>query len=221
MENKNSTPCSNFILGDCGAAIGRQYSRIMGSKRNYRDDLEANIPGQTDIGASCRDLNNRTSRPKSRGPGSRLPHPPIPSQAQIYHRSYPDRQTGLENGTAPYSTQITRSQPDTQPPMRYPIPSTSPQGARAGSRGIATPGRSSRLSSSSNQIASKSSTRFREPTTRNHIRGKQNIRAESGSTILRPNSYAYVSANDSARCGTAGSVASHRLDSSRSGKEDV
>ncbi|TGO24616.1 hypothetical protein BPAE_0098g00050 [Botrytis paeoniae] len=228
MENNNSTLRSMFTLGDCGAAIGRQCSRLWGSHRNDRDDLEAYIPGQTEPGPSIRDSNNLTSRPTpksrpgSRGLSSRLPHPPISSQAQIYHRSYPDRQTALENGTARYSTQLTRFQQNTQPPTRYPIPSPSTHRTSADSRNIATPGRSSRPSSSSSQIPSgPSSSRFRESTRKSYSRGTQRIRAGSSSTVLRPNGYAYVSTNESARCGTAGSIASHQLDNSRYGKEDV
>ncbi|KAF5872232.1 uncharacterized protein Bfra_005586 [Botrytis fragariae] len=230
MENNNSTLRSTFTLGDCGAAIGRQCSRLWGSNQNDRDNLEAYIPGQTEPGPSSRDSNRRRSHPTStscsgsRGPGSCHPNTPISSQAQIYHRSYPDRQTGLENGTARYSTQLTRFQQNTQPsmrpPMQYPIPSPRTFHTSADSRNIATAGRSSRLSSSSSQIPSgPSSSRFRESTRESYSRGTRRIRAGSGSTILRPNGYAYVSADMPTRREATAGVASHQLDDSRYGKE--
>ncbi|THV44154.1 hypothetical protein BGAL_0716g00040 [Botrytis galanthina] len=99
MENNHSTLRSMFTLGDCGAAIGRQCSRICGSSRSYRDDPEAYIPGQTGPGSSSRSPDRRkyypvpTSRSDTCGPSSRHPHLPISSQAQLYRRSYPEAQS--------------------------------------------------------------------------------------------------------------------------------
>ncbi|KAF7947458.1 hypothetical protein EAE96_008545 [Botrytis aclada] len=229
MENSNSTLSSMFALGDCGAAIGRQCGRLWGSHRNDRDDLEAYMPGRTEPGPSTRYSSNPKShsfptfQPGSHGLGSRLPQPPISSQAQLHRRSYPDRQTGLENGTARSSTQlITRFQQNIQSPMRYPTPSPSTHRTSADSRNIATPRRSSRPSSSWSQIPNgPSSSRFPESTRECYSRDTRRIQAGSNSTILRSNGYACVSAHESARRGTVGSVASHQLDESRYGKEHV
>lgn len=109
MENNNSTLRSMFTLGDCGAAIGHQCSRICGSSRSYRDDPEAYILGQTGPGSSSRSPDRRkyypipTSRSDTRGLdtrglSSRYPHPPISSQAQLYHRSYPEAQSTPSSG---------------------------------------------------------------------------------------------------------------------------
>ncbi|KAF7945624.1 uncharacterized protein EAE97_004662 [Botrytis byssoidea] len=214
-----------FTLGDCGAAIGRQCSRICGSSRSYRDDTEEYILGQTELGPFSRDSNRRrshptpTSRPDTRGPdsrglSSRHPHPPITSQAQPYHRLYPDARSRPENQTTRYPTQVPRFQEST-----YSTPSPSAQSASANSQGLATPGKSSRPSSSSRQMPSNPRTRV--STRESHSRGTQNIRARLDPMILEPNGYAYVSPSVSTRRKTAGSVANSELDESRFGKEHV
>ncbi|TGO49194.1 hypothetical protein BOTNAR_0440g00070 [Botryotinia narcissicola] len=139
MENNNSTLRSMFTLGDCGAAIGRQYSRICGSSRSYRDDTEAYIPGKTELGPSSRDSNRRrshptfTSRPDTRGPSNRHPHPPIASQAQPYHRLYPDARSRPENQTTRYPTQVPRFQESTYQSTKCFTPSPNAQSASANS----------------------------------------------------------------------------------------
>ncbi|TGO08764.1 hypothetical protein BTUL_0193g00160 [Botrytis tulipae] len=225
MENNNSTLRSMFTLGDCGAAIGRQCSGICGSSRSYRDDTEVYIPGQTELGPSSRDSNRRrshptpTSRPDTRGLSNRHPHPPISSQAQPYHRLYPDTRSRPKNETARYSTQVPRFQESTYQPIQYSTPSPSAQSASANSRGLATPGKYSRPSSSSRQMPI--SARSRVSTRESHRRGTQNIGAKSNPMILGPNGYAYVSPNVSTRRETAGTVANSQLDESRFGKENV
>ncbi|KAF7882166.1 hypothetical protein EAF00_011682 [Botryotinia globosa] len=225
MENNNSTLRSMFTLGDCGAAIGRQCSRICGSSRGYRDEREAYIPGQTELGPSSRDSNRRrshptpTSRPDTRGLSNRHPHPPISSQAQAYHRLYSDTRSRPKNETARYPTQIPRFQESTYRPIQYSTPSLSAQSVSANSRGLATPGKSSRPSGSSRQIPS--SLRSRVSTRESHSRGTQNIGAKLNPMILGPNGYAYVSPSVSTRRETAGSVANSELDESRFGKEHV
>lgn len=105
MENKTSTPGSMFTFSDWKAAVELQYGRLRGSSRNYGEDLEACISGQTRPGFSGADAYGSTPRstptscPDSHSPGTRLPHPNISSQAQFYRRSYPDRLAGSENGT--------------------------------------------------------------------------------------------------------------------------
>ncbi|TGO31997.1 hypothetical protein BHYA_0369g00040 [Botrytis hyacinthi] len=230
MENNNLTLRSMFTLGDCGAAIGRQYSRICGSSRSYRDDTEAYIPGQTELGPSIRDSNRRrshptpTSRPVSRGPdthglSSRHLHPPISSQAQPYHRLYPDARSRPKNETVRYSTQIPRFQESTYQPIQYSTPSPSAQSASANSRRLVTPGKFSLPSSSSRQMSS--IPRSRVSTRESHSRGAKNTGAKLNPTILGPNGYAYISPNVSTRRETAESGASYELDESRFEKEDV
>ncbi|TGO63104.1 hypothetical protein BCON_0015g00330 [Botryotinia convoluta] len=190
MENKNSTLRSTFTLGDCGAAIGRQYSRLWGSKRNYRSDLEACIPGQTGLGPSGRDPNSPTS------PGW----------------------TGSENKTVGRgvrsSTRLSGSQQTTQQPMQYSIPSPNSRGLATPGRS------SRPSSSSRQMPSRPSSSKSRGSIRESHSRGTQNIGAGSNSTARRRKGYEYISANTSIIHEAVGSVASYQLDNSRYGKED-
>ncbi|TGO70816.1 hypothetical protein BELL_0661g00030 [Botrytis elliptica] len=220
MENNNSTLSSMFTFSDCTAAIGRQYSRLCGSSRSYTDDLESSGRSPDRRRSSPPPTSRHDTRgPDSRGPSIRHPHPPVSSQAQPYHRPYPDGGSRTENRTAHHSMQLPRYQQDTHQPMKYPIPSPSTHRTSANPRGFAT---SSRLSSSSSQIPRRpNSSQPRVLTSKIHSHGTQDTGARLNLTTLGPNSYAHVSPDVSTRPGTAGSVANYQPDSSRYGKEHV